>query len=149
MIKADIDDAALTKAVEALNAVDAKLGGEFQIAGVQSTRFVADDLRAGVASVTGTLRGGITGRVISVVGANVESRVTASAVGSNGYDYAARWDKDGRGVWQSGKYKGRRTWGWFSYVLPRVGKKAVKRYFLQAVERVVVKLAQALGGGGS
>lgn len=144
MITADIDDAVLTKAIEVINSTDAKLGGEFQIAGVQSTRFVTDDLRGGVASVTGALRGGINGRVTSVVGANVESRVTAVAIGSNGYNYAARWDKDGRGVWQSGKFKGRRTWGWFSYVLPRVGKRAVKRYFVQALERVVVKLAGAI-----
>ena len=144
MITADIDDAVLTKAIEVINSTDAKLGGEFQIAGVQSTRFVTDDLRGGVASVTGALRGGINGRVTSVVGANVESRVTAVAIGSNGYNYAARWDKDGRGVWQSGKFKGRRTWGWFSYVLPRVGKRAVKRYFIQALERVVVKLAGAI-----
>lgn len=148
MIKAEIDDAALTKAVEALQGTDVKLGGEFQIAGVQSTRFVSDDLRSGVASVSGDLRGSITGRVVSVVGANVESRVTANAV-HRGYNYGARLDRDGRMVWQSGKYAGRRTWGWFSYVLPRVGRKAVKRYFLQAIERVVVKLARAMGAGGS
>lgn len=144
MITADIEAEVLTQAIKAIYGTEVKLGGEFQIAGVQATRFVADDLRGGVGRVSGNLRDAISGRVQSVVGANVESKVTANAI-HNGYNYAARLDKDGRMVWESGKYKGRRTWGWFSYVLPRVGKKAVKRYFTQAIERVVVKLAAMIG----
>jgi len=143
MIKADIDDTDLDRAIQILNQTVGILEPEFKVAGDQTVKFLQKDLRGGVGSRTGELRAGIVGELKQVVGANVDMQFGANAV-HGGYNYAARLDKDGRMRWRSGRFAGRKTFGWFSHILRRTAPKAARRYFRQAVERIVVQMADKM-----
>lgn len=143
-IDVSIDTKELEAAIVALKDVENKdIAPEFQKAAEQTVRYLSRDLQRGVAQVSGDLRASIIGDVKQVTGANVDMDIS-DRVTHKGYDYAGRLDKDGSLRWRSGKFKGRRTFGWFSYSLRRNAPKAVKRYFKAAVETVVNKISMRL-----
>ena len=89
--------------------------------------------------VPGRLAGGINSAVRPQAGVDVDLIMGSTAV-NGGYDYGARLDKDGRMVWQSGRFSGRRTWGWFSYAAPRTAQRFFKRNYQLALDKAVRKV---------
>lgn len=143
-IAPEIDDAALDKAIAAFGRLDANIiTPEFRTAGEKVSTALIKDLRGGVASISGDLRSAITGEVKSVVGTDVDW-LMSDAVQHRGYNYAARLNKDGSMRWRSGRFAGRRTFGWWSYTLKRVAPKITRREFRKAVINIINKLAGAM-----
>ena len=144
MLSADIDQAALDKAIAAFKTLDNSIiEPEFQKAGDKTVKSLTGNLKGGVASRSGDLRQAISGEVRQVVGAEVEMRMSNS-VEHDGYNYAGRLDKDGSLRWRAGRFKGYRTFGWFTYFLNTKGKGVMRRYFRRAVENVVTQLAKEI-----
>ena len=146
MIAADIDTADLDRAIAALKTVEPEvIEPEFRKAAQQTVEYWEKDLKTGVAFAytTGDLRDAISGKVTQVAGADVDMLIS-DLVTHGGYAYAGRLDKDGGLRWRTGKFRGRRTFGWFSYTLKTKGPGVVRRYFRKAVEVVVEKLARKI-----
>lgn len=142
MISLDIlGSSALAKQIKALADADKIIGAEFNRAGALTVQSVVGDLRSGVGVISGELKFGISGDVKTLTAPEMEAAIKSSAQGEGGYDYAARLDKDGRMVWRRGKYRGRRTWGWFSYVTPRLIRKLSKKNYQAALDKAVSKMA--------
>ena len=146
MISADIEGPDLDRAIAAMKTVEPSvIEPEFRMAAQQTADYWEKDLKAGVAAAytTGDLRDAISGKVQQVVGAEVDMLIS-DLVQHNGYNYAGRLDKDGGLRWRTGKFRGRRTFGWFSYTLKTKAPAVVRRYFKKAVEIVVEKLARKI-----
>lgn len=138
MLDASIDDKALTRAIGVLKATDSILAPEFARAGQQTIDYVIKDLQRGVGEISGQLKQSIMGELKSVVGVQSESLFRSA---TTPYDYAARLDHDGRMRWRSGKYRGYRTFGWWTSVIPKLIRNQAKKYYTKAVERGVVTVA--------
>ena len=136
MIEIEIEDGDLARQVKALEAFEPTLRREFGLAGERTAKNMQTDMRGGVGKVSGALATGITGTVHPLAGVEIDL-VMGSTATARGYDYGARWDKDGRGVWRSGKFAGRRTWGWFSYAAPRTAQRLLKRNYQLALDKTV------------
>lgn len=145
MIDASIGMKVIEQAVKTFRKSDELIGPEFVVAGKQTVDYVVKDLQRGVAQVTGNLKQNITGEVKNVVGVASENLFKATTAP---YDYAGRLDKDGSLRWRSGKYKGYRTFGWFTTVIPKLIRKDAKRFYTRALERATIKLAHKLGMAG-
>jgi len=141
MIDASIGMKVIEQAVKTFRKSDELIGPEFVVAGKQTVDYVVKDLQRGVAQVTGNLKQNITGEVKNVVGVASENLFKATTAP---YDYAGRLDKDGSLRWRSGKYKGYRTFGWFTLIIPKLIRKDAKRFYTKALERATVKLAARL-----
>ena len=143
MIDASVSMKAIDLAVKTFRQSDELIGDEFVLAGKQTVNYVVKDLQRGVAQVTGNLKQNITGEVQNVAGVASENLFKATTAP---YDYAGRLDKDGSLRWRSGKYKGYRTFGWFTLIIPKLIRKDAKRFYTKALERATLKLAARLGG---
>ena len=144
MISADIQSPDLHRAIAAMKTVEPSvIEPEFRKAAQQTVDYWEKDLKKGVAVVSSDLRDAISGKVWQVVGAEVDMRIS-DLVQHNGYNYAGRLDKDGGLRWRTGKFRGRRTFGWFTYTLQTKAPSVVRRYFKKAVEIVVEKLARKI-----
>lgn len=139
MIGLEIEDSALARQIRALEAFTPTLRREFSYAAERTGQDIKRDLRAGVGKVSGQLAEGITGAVRPVGDIEIDLVMGALAV-NRGYDYGARLDKDGSLTWRSGRYVGRRTWGWFSYTGPRVAQRFFRRNYQLALDNAVRKL---------
>src|SRR5262245_20698032 len=129
MIGAELDTKALEKAIAAFQKSDALIDAEFKIAGEQANKAIVRDLQGGVANVTGTLKSGITGELKSVLGTEIDMQISTTATDAGGYNYGGFLNAHGKPTWRGGKFKGHRTWGWFSWVLEfKLGKRFVRRY---------------------
>mgnify|MGYP001281204593 CR=1 FL=1 len=143
-ISGDIDSGKLDQAIKTLGALDREfIEPEFQKAADQTVNYLVKDLRSGVNRVSGDLRSAITGEVQRITGADV-TMLVSDLVQHKGYDYAGRLDKDGSLHWRSGRFAGKVTFGWFSLTLKRNAPRALRRYYRQATEKVVERLARAL-----
>lgn len=145
MIDASVNLKVLDIAVKEFRQSDALIGDEFVVAGKQTIDYVVKDLQRGVGKVTGNLKQSITGEVKNVAGVASENLFKATTAP---YDYAGRLDKDGSLRWRSGKYKGYRTFGWFTLIIEKLIRKDAKRYYTKALERATRKLAARLGMAG-
>lgn len=152
MLDIDVTDSDLGNAINVINASDSTIfEPAFKEAGGRISEGVVKDLRGGVASITGELRSSITGRLISVQGAQVDSQITGTVQGA--YDYGGRLDKDGSLTWRHGKYAGRRTFGWFSYQtrrkggsVERISKRVLKAALTEIINNFVAKMKGGTGG---
>lgn len=143
-ISADISSEGLDKAITAFKTLeDEYIEPEFRKAGEQTITYLVKDLKSGAGRESGDLRSAIGGEIRQITGAEVTMQVS-DLVQHRGYDYAGRLDKDGSLHWRSGRFKGRVTFGWFTLSLKRNAPKALRRYYRQAVEKVVTKLARSL-----
>lgn len=138
MIGIEIEDSALARQLQALEGFEPALRQEFAYAGERTGQDMKRDMRGGVGNVSGRLAEGISGAVRPQAGVDVDL-IMGSTAANKGYDYGARLDKDGRMVWQSGKYAGRRTWGWFGYAAPRAAQRFFKRNYQLALDKAVRK----------
>lgn len=139
MIDLQIDDSALARQITALEAFEPTVSEEFSKAGERTAKLVQRDLRRGVGRVTGDLATSIMGEIKPLAGVETDLVMGAHAAHA-GYEYGARLDKDGRMTWRSGPFAGRRTFGWFSYVLLRLGPRMFKRAYQLALDKAVRKL---------
>jgi len=138
MIGLEIEDSDLARQVTALAGFEPALRQEFAWAGERTGADMKRDMIGGVGKVSGRLAGGINSAVRPQAGVDVDLIMGSTAV-NGGYDYGARLDKDGRMVWQSGRFSGRRTWGWFSYAAPRTAQRFFKRNYQLALDKAVRK----------
>lgn len=139
MIGLQIDDSPLARTVTALAQFEPTVRAEFTYAGERTGADLKRDLKRGVGKVSGRLESGISAAVRPKTGVEIDLLMGAQAE-QGGYDYAGRLDKDGSLTWRTGKYKGRRTWGWFSYVGPRVAARFFRRNYQLALDKAVRKL---------
>lgn len=139
MIGLEIEDSALARQVQQLATFEPAVRAEFSYAGERTGQDVKKDLQRGVGRVSGQLMNGISSAVRPQTGVEVDLIVGARAE-NRGYDYGGRLDQDGSLTWRSGKFKGRRTWGWFSYSGPRVASRLFKRNYQLALDKAVRKV---------
>jgi hypothetical protein len=143
MLDIDINSKAADKALAVVVRADHILGPEFQKAGEASVKSIVNDYRRGVGSVTGDLKAGISGRLTSVVGTDIDA-ILSNTAAHGGYMYGHRLDRDGRLRWRSGRYRSYRTFGWWRSVWARVSRKYTQLHFRRAMKRAVVKIAEAM-----
>ncbi len=139
MIGLDFEDSALARQVQALEGWEPAVKTEFSYAGERTGQDMKRDLQRGVGRVSGSLASGINSAVRPQGGVDVDL-IVGSTAQNKGYDYGARLDQDGSMTWRSGRYAGRRTWGWFSYAAPRVAQRLFKRNYQLALDKAVRKL---------
>jgi hypothetical protein len=141
MVGVEIDARDLEGQLRALAQTDQVLAAEFRVAGQATIAGVVKDLRSGLPSRSGELRGGLTGEVKQMAGLEMDAQITSGAMRA-GYGYGAALDRSGYPRWVSGKYRGRRTRGWFSYAGPRVAQRLARRHYQRALDRGVQKLVK-------
>lgn len=139
MIGIEFDDSDLARQVQALAGFEPALRIEFAYAGERTGQNLKIDLQRGVGRVSGGLAAGINAAVRPQAGVEVDL-IVGSTAENKGYDYGARMDRDGRMTWRSGRFAGRRTWGWFSYAGPRVAQRLFKRNYQLALDNAVRKV---------
>lgn len=139
MIGLQIDDSPLARIITAMAQFEPTVRAEFGYAGERTGADLKRDLRRGVGKVSGRLESGISSAVRPKTGVEIDLIMGAQAE-RNGYDYAGRLDNDGSLTWRSGKYSGRRTWGWFSYSGPRIASRFFKRNYQLALDKAVRRL---------
>ena len=139
MIGLDIEASDLYRQLRQLEQFEPVLKHEFGYAGERTGQDLKRDLKRGVAQIAGALAEGINGAVRPQGGVDIDL-IMGSTARNAGYDYGARLDKDGRLRWQSGKFAGQRTWGWWSYAGPRVAQRFFKRNYQLALDTAVRKL---------
>lgn len=152
MLDVDITDKDLDNAIRVINASDnAIFQPAFKRAGSRIVEGVVHDLRGGVASISGELQSSIIGKLMQVQGAEVDFQLTGSVMGR--YDYGGRLDKDGGMTWRSGRFAGRKTFGWFSYQtrkrsgsVYKISRRELRRAVAEIINEFVSKFRQ--GGGG-
>lgn len=137
MIGLDIGVSGLAEQIKKIADADKIVGVEFSRAAHLVGTDVVKDLQGGVSVLSGELKYGINSDVTMLNAPEVETLFKAVAMGANGYDYAARLDKDGRLHWGRGRFAGRRTFGWFSYAGPRIARKIAKRRYQSALDDAV------------
>lgn len=136
MITFDVSIQQLDESIRRLSAADALIEREFGTAARNVVGKVVPEMRQTPARVSGATVASITGEVQSVTGSEITARFTAGAR-RGGVDYPALLDqKGGRRTWRSGRFAGRRTFGWWTNYIPKVALAAARDEMVDALTRV-------------
>lgn len=140
MITFSVDVNNLSEVIARFNRADDIMREEFTAASTLIRDEVVKEMKTTPASVSGRTVASISGEVKPLTGSDVETRLKAGGFGS--FDYPAMLDqKGGSREWQSGRFAGRRTHGWWTKIVPQIVAGSAETHFGEAAERIAERLA--------
>lgn len=136
MITFDVSVRQLDESIRRLEAADEIISREFSLAARNVIGKVVPEMRQTPGRVSGAGAASVTGTLERVTGTEVSARFTAGAT-RGGVDYLALLDTyGGRRTWRSGRFAGRRTFGWWTNYIPVVALDAARTEMVDAARRV-------------